>query len=81
MQMVSLGDHLHELPKSIFWKKNKKNITNLSSAGYALIVVRVIRSRRRFLDSAEMLTFITLWVNSADDDLIIDFLILLEGRV
>ena len=27
MQTVSRGDSLHEQPKPIFWKKNKKNIS------------------------------------------------------
>ena len=31
MQIVSFGDNLHEVSDPIFWK-NKKNITNLSSA-------------------------------------------------
>ena len=36
MQMVSFGDHLHEMPKAIFWgKKTKKNNINLFSAELA----------------------------------------------
>ena len=34
MQIVSLGDNLHEMTKPIFWK-NKKNIVSVSSAGLA----------------------------------------------
>ena len=30
MQMVALGDHLHDIPESIFWKK--KNTFKMSSA-------------------------------------------------
>ena len=31
MQIVSLGDNLHEVSEPIFWKKIKKIIINLSS--------------------------------------------------
>ena len=33
--------NLHEMSNTVFWGKNKKNITNLSSAEYAQTVVRV----------------------------------------
>ena len=29
MQIVSIGDNLHEMSKPVFWE-NKKNISNLS---------------------------------------------------
>ena len=32
MQIVYFGDNLHELSKTIFWEKIRKNIINLSSA-------------------------------------------------
>ena len=32
MQIVSRGDNLHEMSNLIFWEKNKKNTTYLSSA-------------------------------------------------
>ena len=32
MQIVSLGDNLYDVSGPIFYKKNKKNIINLSSA-------------------------------------------------
>ena len=35
MQIVSSRDNLHELLKPIFWEKNKKNTTGLSSAELA----------------------------------------------
>ena len=54
MQIVSLGDNLHEMSKLVFSKeticmkfqsllsgKNKKNIVNLSSAKLAKRVVKV----------------------------------------
>ena len=31
MQIVSIGDNLHEMSNPVFWEKNKKNIINLSS--------------------------------------------------
>ena len=31
MQIVSIGDNLHEMPNPTFWE-NKKIVTNLSSA-------------------------------------------------
>ena len=34
MQIVSIGDNLHEMSNPVLGK-NKKNITNLSSAEYA----------------------------------------------
>ena len=34
MQIVSLGDYLHEISKSIFSGENKKNIANLPSAEF-----------------------------------------------
>ena len=40
MQIVSLGDNLHEVSDPIF-RKNKKNIVSLSSAEFALRVVSV----------------------------------------
>ena len=38
MQIVSLGDNLHEMSNPNFWrkKKEKKNIINLSSADFML---------------------------------------------
>ena len=35
MQIVSLGDNLHEISKPIFWEKLRKNIINLYSAEFA----------------------------------------------
>ena len=35
MQIVSLGDNLLDMSKSVFWEKNKKNIINLSFAEFA----------------------------------------------
>ena len=32
MQIVSLGDNLHEMSKPIFWKNNKKENFRMSSA-------------------------------------------------
>ena len=32
MQIVSLGDTLHEMSKPIFWEKIRKNSLNLQSA-------------------------------------------------
>ena len=42
MQVVSLGDNLHEMSKP-FSGKNKKNIISLSSAKFAERVVNAIR--------------------------------------
>ena len=42
MQIVSFGDNLHEMSKSIIWKKEEKknkNMINLLSAEYALRVI------------------------------------------
>ena len=41
MQIVSLEDSLDEMSKTIFLKKERKNIINLSSADLAQRVVRV----------------------------------------
>ena len=41
MQIVSSGDNLHEISNLICWEKNKKNITNLSSAEFTQRVVMV----------------------------------------
>ena len=35
MQIVPNGDNLLEMTNPVFWGKNKKNITNLSSAELA----------------------------------------------
>ena len=40
MQIVSIGDNLHEMSNAVF-RKNKKNITKLSSAELAKRVVKV----------------------------------------
>ena len=40
MQIVSLGDNLHEMTKPILWE-NKKNIINLSSAESTQRVVKI----------------------------------------
>ena len=40
MQIVSLGDNLHEISDPVFWE-HKKNITNLSSAEFSQRVVKV----------------------------------------
>ena len=40
MQIVSIGDNLHEISNPVFWE-NKKNIINLSSAELAQKVVKV----------------------------------------
>ena len=40
-QNVSNGDKFNEMPKPIFWKKNKKTIVSLSPAEYAQSVVKV----------------------------------------
>ena len=40
MQIVSLGDNLHEISNPVFWE-NKKNNLNLSSAENAQRVVKV----------------------------------------
>ena len=40
MQIVSIGDNLHEMSNPVFWIKIKKNI-NLLSAGLAQGVVKV----------------------------------------
>ena len=41
MQIVSKGDNLHEMSKPAFLKKNKKNITKLSSTELAQRMVKV----------------------------------------
>ena len=41
MQIVSNGDNLHEISNPVFWGKKEKNIINLSSAEFALRVVKV----------------------------------------
>ena len=41
MQIVSIGDNLHELPKPIFWEKIRKNIVNLSAAKFAQRAIKV----------------------------------------
>ena len=41
MQIVSLGDNLHEMSEPAFWEKNKKNIINLLSAELTQSVVKV----------------------------------------
>ena len=35
MQIVSIGDNLHEMSNPVFWEKIKKYIVNLSSAELA----------------------------------------------
>ena len=39
MQIISIGDNLHEVSNPVYWGTYKKNITNLSSAEYAKRVV------------------------------------------
>ena len=40
MQIVSIGDNLHEVSDPIFWK-NKKNITNLSAeSAHSVVIVQ-----------------------------------------
>ena len=47
-QCRPMGDNLHEMLNPVFWgKKNKKNITNLSSAELAQRVIKI--KRRQFL--------------------------------
>ena len=41
MQIVSIGDNLHEMSNAVFWEKNTKNIINLFSAKLAQRVVKV----------------------------------------
>ena len=41
MQMLSSGDHLHEVSTPIFLGKNKKNIVNLSSADFDMGSIKV----------------------------------------
>ena len=41
MQIISLGDNLHESSKPIFWQKWEKKNINLSSAELAQKVVKV----------------------------------------
>ena len=41
MQIVSIGDNLHDIPVPIFWDKSEKNITNFLSAELAQRVVKV----------------------------------------
>ena len=41
MQIVSIGDSLHEMSDPVFWEKNKKNIINFSSAEFAHRVVKI----------------------------------------
>ena len=43
MQIVSIGDNLHEMSNPVFWEK-KKSITNLSYAELAQAVIKVIES-------------------------------------
>ena len=38
MQIVSIGDNLHEMSNPVFWEKNKKNINSLSSAELQRVV-------------------------------------------
>ena len=40
MQIVSIGDNLHEVSNPVFWE-NKKNTINLSSAELAYSAVKV----------------------------------------
>ena len=44
MHIVSNGDNLHEMSNPIFLGKNKKNITNFSSAELAKRVEKMIQS-------------------------------------
>ena len=37
MQIVSTEDNWHEMSNAVLWDKNKKNITNLSSAKLAQV--------------------------------------------
>ena len=32
MQIVSSGDNMHEMSKSVYWKKGRKNVISLLSA-------------------------------------------------
>ena len=41
MQIVSIGDNLHEMSNPIFWEKKKKIITNLSSPELAQREVKI----------------------------------------
>ena len=41
MQIVPIGDNLHELSNSVYWEKNTIYITNLSFAELAQRVVKV----------------------------------------
>ena len=41
MQIVSLGDNLHEISNPIFWENVQKNIIYLSSAEFAHSTVSV----------------------------------------
>ena len=42
MQIVSIGDNLHDISKPVFWEKKIRNIINVSSAKLAQRVVKVI---------------------------------------
>ena len=41
MQIVSIGDNLHDISNPVFWEKYKKNIISLSSAELAKSVIKV----------------------------------------
>ena len=41
MQSVSIRDTLHEMSNPVFWKKNKKDITNVLSSELAERVVKI----------------------------------------
>ena len=41
MQIVSIGDNLHEMSKPIFCKKGKKNVIDMSSTEFSQRLVKV----------------------------------------
>ena len=55
--IVSIGDNMYEMPKPLFWEKNKNNVIDLSSDEYVcpenckgkivwrLIIVMVAKNR------------------------------------
>ena len=53
MQIVSIGDNLHEMLNPVFWEKIKKSITNVSSAELAQKVVKVMSSSDFSLNSGK----------------------------
>ena len=66
------------MSKPIQCAKIRKNIINLLSAEYAH---RVVKVNQYLQQQADRLTFTTLWAFSADDKMMLFFLLFPENRV